>query len=307
MAKYYHGNARRLLKRATANNTPVAHPGFTSTHTLGDSVTLDASASYGAPGRALRYQWRQVEGMPVRLSSDTIAKPRFVANVPGDLAFQLIVQDDSAASRPRLLRVNVVTGDSVFVEDGGRVTIEAEHFAASDARGGQSWNVSRDQGGFVGDGYVVAGPPNGTHVEPGQFREKAPGLRYTIWVQQPGTYVVYARGQARDSSRATVHFGLDNEEARLADRVGKFPVGKWAWARDAFEWDEQYRMTDTTLAVLNIVQPGPHVLNMWLHHDGVMLDRIMLVRAAYSEVSKPLFDPGATEGPAESARRANPR
>ena len=29
MVKYYHGNARRLLKRAGANETPIAHPGFT--------------------------------------------------------------------------------------------------------------------------------------------------------------------------------------------------------------------------------------------------------------------------------------
>ena len=206
-----------------------------------------------------------------------------------------------------MVRVNVVTPSDMFVEDGGRITIEAEHFTVSDARGGQSWTAARDQRGYVGDGYVVAGPPNGTRVEPGRLRENAPGLRYTIWVQQPGTYVVYARGQARDSSRATIHFGLDNEEARLADRVGKLPVGRWGWARDAFEWDEQYQTTDTTLAVLNIVESGPHVLNVWMHHDDVMLDRIMLVRAAYSEVSRPLFDPGASAGPAESVRRARPR
>jgi hypothetical protein len=66
-------------------------------------------------------------------------------------------------------------------------------------------------------------------------------------------------------------------------------------------------MTDTTLAVLNIVEPGPHVLNVWMDRDGVMLDRVMLVRAPYAEVAKPLFDPGLSAGPAESARRAMPR
>jgi hypothetical protein len=167
--------------------------------------------------------------------------------------------------------------------------------------------VARDQQGFVGDGYTVVAAPSPMTVEPGRLLQRSPLLRYTIWVQQPGTYVVSARGQARDSSRATVHFGLDNEEARLADRVGKFPVRKWGWARDAFEWDEQYQMTDTTLAVLNIVQPGPHVLNVWMHHDGVMLDRILLVRAPHADVSKPLFDPGATAGPAESRRRQQSR
>jgi len=38
-----------------------------------------------------------------------------------------------------------------------------------------------------------------------------------------------------------------------------------------------------------------------------MLDRIMLVRAPFAEVSKPLFDPGTGVGPAESPRRNEPR
>ena len=141
-------------------------------------------------------------------------------------------------------------------------------------------------------------------MEPGQFRAKAPELRYHLWIEHPGSYVVYARGRAPDTKRSSVHFGLDNEEVRLADRVGKFPVGRWGWARDAFEWDAQFQMMDTTLAVLNIVDAGPHVLNVWMHRGGVMLDRLLLVRAPYVEVSKPLFEPGAGVGPAESPRRS---
>ena len=307
MAKYYHGNARRLLGRASPNLTPIAHPGFTSTHITGDTVTLDGSASHAARGDALRYRWRQVDGPTARLSNDTSATARFVANAPGDYAFELTVSTDSATSRARRVQVNVLAPGGEFVEDSGRVTIEAEHFTSATERNDQAWTTSRAQAGFSGDGYVVAGPDRGTIIEPGTFRTKAPELRYHIWVQHPGTYVAYARGMAPDTARRTIHFGLDNEEARLADRVGAFPVGRWGWARDAFEWDAQFQMTDTTLAVLNIVDAGPHVLNVWMHRDGVMLDRIMLVRAPFAEVSKPLFDPGNGVGPAESPRRDAPR
>ena len=307
MAKYYHGTARRLLSRADANRAPVAHPGFTSTYIVGDSVALDGSASYGAPGPVLRFQWRQTEGPPVRLTGDTTARAAFMASAPGDLAFELVVGTDSSMSRARAIRVNVVIADSMFVEDSGRVVIEAEHFATTTERGGQKWTVGRDLAGFSGDGYAAVGPARGTTVEPGQFRARAPELRYTVWIQQPGTYVAYVRGSAPDSARGSVHIGLDNEEARLADRVGRLPVGRWGWARDAFEWDEQFQMTDTTLAVLNIVEPGPHVLNVWMHHDGVMLDRIMLVRAPFAETAKPLYDPGSGAGPAESPLRPAPR
>jgi predicted TIM-barrel fold metal-dependent hydrolase len=307
MRKYYHGNARRLLGRPGANLTPIAHPGFTTTHLVGDTVMLDGSASYGPPGSALQYRWRQTDGPRARFVGETSATPRFAAIEPGDYAFELTVTTDSATSRARSVRVNVVPPSGLFVEDGGRVVIEAERFATATARNAQAWTVSRERPGFSGDGYVVAGPERGTVVEAGEFRAKAPELRYTIWVQHPGTYVAYARGMAPDSARRSVHFGLDNEEVRLADRVGQLPVGRWGWARDAFEWDAQFQMTDTTLAVLNIVDPGPHVLNVWMHHDGVMLDRIMLVRAPFAEVSKPLFDPGTGVGPAESPRRNEPR
>lgn len=304
MAKYYHGNARRLLGRQSANETPITHPGFTSTHLVRDTVTLDGSASYAGPGRSLRYRWRQVGGPTVTLVSDSTARPHFVANDTGDYAFELIVASDSATSRARSVRVNVVAPNDAFMEDSGRVVIEAEHFASAISRRGQAWTLARDRSGFSGDGYMVAGPDRGTVIEPGQFRATSPELRYVVWIGQPGTYVAYARAMAPDTVRNTIHFGLDNEEVRLADRVGRFPTGGWGWARDAFEWDVQFQQTDTTLAVLNIVEPGPHVVNVWMHRDGVMLDRIMLVRAPYAEVTRPLFDPGSGAGPSESPRRA---
>jgi hypothetical protein len=238
---------------------------------------------------------------------DTTARAGFVASGVGDYAFELTANTDSASSRARRVRVNVVPPGGQVVEDSGLVTIEAEHFASAVSRNDQTWTVGRERAGFSGDGYVMAGPERGTIVEPGEFRAKAPELRYHVWIRHPGTYVAYARGMAPDSVRRSIHFGLDNEEVRLADHVGQFPVGRWGWARDAFEWDAQFQMTDTTLAVLNIVEPGPHVLNVWMHRDGVMLDRIMLVRAPFAEVAKPLYDPGDAVGPAESPRRGSPR
>lgn len=302
MAKYYHGNARRLLKLAGANGQPMAHPGFTVTRVVGDAVTLDGSASYARPGQTLRYRWRQIEGPPVKLRSNTSARPAFVATTPADLTFELVVSAGRLNSRPRSVRVNVVPRAGHFLEDNGRVTIEAEHFERTVPRSGQSWSIARELPGYSGDGYVVAGPKRGVAIEPGALRSTAPELRYRLWIQEPGTYAVYARGAAPDADRASVHVGLDNEEVRLADRLGRFPVGRWGWARKASEWDAQFHMYDTNLAVLNVVEPGPHVLNVWMHHDGVMLDRLMLVRVPYAEADKPLFNPGSGVGPPETKR-----
>ena len=303
MAKYYHGNARRLLGRADANRTPIAHPGFTTTRLVGDTVTLDGSNSFGPPSSALRYRWRQTEGPPVRLTGDTTAHARFVAMTEGDLRFELVVTADSRSSRPRAVRVNVVSGDDHYVAGEGRIVIEAEHFGGAEPRGGQAWAVARERSGFSADGYVVAGPDRGSSIEPGRFRDHAPALRYNIWVDQPGTYAVYVRGMATDTASNSVHIGLDNEEVRLADRVGELPVGRWGWVRSAYEWDGQFTMMDTTVAVLNIAEAGPHVITLWMHEDGAMVDRLLLVRAPFAETTQPLYDPGTEIGPPESARR----
>jgi predicted TIM-barrel fold metal-dependent hydrolase len=302
--KYYHGNARRLLRRSAPNRTPLAHPGFTSTHLVGANVVLDGTASIGGT-TTLRYQWRQTDGAAVRIATDSAGRARFTApRTASELAFELVVRSDSAQSRPRSVRVNVVDESGMFDADSGRVVIEAEHFTRAIERGGGSWKIDSTRAGFAGSGYVVAGAASPAPVQHGRFRATTPELQYTFSVNEPGTYVVYARGMAPDTASTSLHFGLDNEEARLADRVGNLAVGQWGWIRHALEWDAQFNRTDTTLAVLNVAEPGPHVLNVWMDRPGVMLDRIVLVRAEHAEVSKALFDPGPATGPAESRRRA---
>jgi hypothetical protein len=198
--------------------------------------------------------------------------------------------------------VNVVGSSGFFAEDSGRVVIEAEHYWTNTPRGGQRWAAATAQTGYSGDGYLAAGPDRGTTVD-WSFHDRAPELRYKIWVSEPGTYVVYVRGFAPDSGGSGVHVGLDNEEARLADKVGEFPIGQWAWVHDTREWDAQFGMLDRNLAVLNIADAGPHILNVWMHRDGFMLDRIVLVHQDHADASFPVARLEAGPALRESTRR----
>ena len=308
-AKYYHGNARRLLRRVGANTAPVAHAGFPVTQATGWPVTLDGTGSYDLDGDSLRYAWRQVAGPPAAIEAATSSRSRFVPQREGEYTFELTVSDDSGSRDTHMVRVNVLTQQYAFATSAGSVVIEAEHFHRNIPRHGRSWTPGRERAGFSGDGYLrselsaAAGTP-ATEIPPNAFRERAAEVQYAVWFDTPGTYVVHVRGLAGDTLPNGVNVGLDNEESRLTDHVGPFSTSDWRWTHETQEWDQQFDLLARNLAVLNVAEPGLHLVNVWMRRGGFLLDKLMLTREVHSQVSFPLALPGDGAGPAESARRA---
>ncbi|MFT7622831.1 MAG: hypothetical protein ACI9WU_002006, partial [Myxococcota bacterium] len=71
------------------------------------SVTLTAMGA-DLDGHPLTYQWTQVDGIPVDLSSATVASPTLAAPAPrGDLVFEVVAYDGSEASAPATAVVTV--------------------------------------------------------------------------------------------------------------------------------------------------------------------------------------------------------
>jgi len=307
-AKYYHGNARRLLHRVGGNTGPVAHAGFAVTRTTGVSVTLDGTGSYDLDGDTLRYDWRQLDGPPAQLEQRDSSRPHFTPKGEGEYAFELSVSDGSGARDTRVVRVNVMAQQYAFATSGGSVVIEAEHFHRSIPRNGRSWTPGHERAGFSGDGYLRSGlsaaaGPSTPEVPPNAFRERSAELQYAVWFDTPGTYVVHVRGLAGDTLPNGVNVGLDNEESRLTDHVGPFSTSDWQWVHETREWDQQFDLLARNLAVVNVAEPGLHIVNVWMRRAGFMLDKLVLTREPHSQVSFPLALPGDGMGPAESARR----
>lgn len=86
-----------------ANQVPVANAGEAIVAVVGQSVTLDGSASYDPDGDSISYIWSQVSGpVTVTLSSANASRPSFTAQTAGVYVFELKVydgQDTSSASR----------------------------------------------------------------------------------------------------------------------------------------------------------------------------------------------------------------
>ena len=105
---------------STDNSAPVANAGPDQTVSVGQTVTLDGSASSDVDGDALTFTWTFVSrpsGSTAALSSPTAVKPTFVADRPGTYRLQLIVNDGSVNSAPDF--VDITTQNTPPVANAG--------------------------------------------------------------------------------------------------------------------------------------------------------------------------------------------
>ncbi len=105
---------------ALPSSVPVANAGADQTQLLGNTVTLDGSASTDADGDMLTYSWSFLlvpTGSAAALSDSTAVRPTFVMDLFGDYVVQLIVNDDKADSVPDT--VTISTNNSAPVANAG--------------------------------------------------------------------------------------------------------------------------------------------------------------------------------------------
>ncbi len=78
----------------TGNANPVAHAGTAQAAFVGDTVTLDASASSDPDaGDSLSFAWTQLDGPSVTLDDATSATPSYTPSAAGTYVFQVTVSD----------------------------------------------------------------------------------------------------------------------------------------------------------------------------------------------------------------------
>lgn len=92
---------------STGNQSPVADAGQNQTASVGQQVTLDASASSDPDGDTLSYVWSQTSGPAVNLENPNSVQATFTPAEVATLGFQVIVADGRGGSSTAAVTVSV--------------------------------------------------------------------------------------------------------------------------------------------------------------------------------------------------------
>lgn len=104
------------VRIGTANSAPSADAGSAQTAYVGNTVTLDGTASSDADGDPLSYQWSfttKPVGSQAVLSNPTASQPSFTVDKPGSYTAQLIVNDGTVDGPPDSVVVSTLNSRPV--------------------------------------------------------------------------------------------------------------------------------------------------------------------------------------------------
>jgi hypothetical protein len=158
-----------------------------------------------------------------------------------------------------------------FVESGGVVSFEAEHFASKTDRAGAAWRVIPGLG-RTGD-CVAVFPEDAPSVGLARAAREAPSLAYPVYLFHAGefglTFHLLPTHPVRGAGGLRFAYSLDGAAPReLAAGAGVGVTSK--------EWSQNVQDATTKVGVPVRLGAGAHVLRVYMLDPGVVLDKIVL-------------------------------
>ncbi len=142
-----------------------------------------------------------------------------------------------------------------FLESGGLVVIEAEHFQSATSASAHVWVPTNNVAGFVGDAAMAAMPNINTTISTNALAS-SPALNYQVQFAHAGNYKFWVRGWAATGSDDSIYVGVDG----VAVSMTYATKGSWSWKS----------------VPVTITNPGPHQVSVWMREDGAYVDRLLL-------------------------------
>ncbi|MEZ4702814.1 MAG: PKD domain-containing protein [Rhodothermales bacterium] len=267
----------------TGNNAPVA----SFTHSATDlALSVDGSASSDSDGTIVSYAWTFGDGAT---GSGATASHTYAA--AGTYTVALTVTDDEGATGTASQSVTVTDGTGGtggFIEAGGMVVMEAEHFHANIQRGADTWVAAAAYAGASGGSYMDTTPDDNTEIKT-NAETTSPELSFDVDFTTTGSYYVWGRIYAPSNKSNSMHAGIDGVISSTTNGWQTNALNEWVWVA---------LVKGGSAVPLSIGSAGAHTVHVWMREDGTALDKLVLTTDAG-------FTPTG-EGPAESPQAAAP-
>ncbi|MBP5166274.1 MAG: glycosyl hydrolase 115 family protein, partial [Oscillospiraceae bacterium] len=178
--------------------------------------------------------------------------------------------------------------EGAFVESGGIVSVEAEHFSARAEGGGAEWKLIENYGRTLSSMKMY---PDTLSFE--DFRE-APYLEYSFFLTSPGSYTltVFTAPTNNLAENGALRYAVSFDSAPAV--VGNaLPEGYTAGSYADNLWQDTVMDNIHLSRTVHELNPGAHTLRFYGMDAGLVLQKLVLSSA-------PL--PGSYFGPPESGR-----
>ncbi|KAK7229906.1 hypothetical protein V2G26_002076 [Clonostachys chloroleuca] len=268
MDPYMPSSEQRYLDIFTRNNGTFSYS-ITSSETYvtisNSAGTLSTSENISDVRSIIKVDWNAAPA-----GSTEVGLKVTPSNAPGSwpITFNLPVNKRSVPS-----------GFSGYVESGGVVAIEAEHYSKIEEKNGLSYVVVPHYG------RTLSGVKTWPVTADSQSPDTAPKLTYTFHtfteVEKPQLMVFLGATLNHDPSRVLRYaFSIDGGAPVIVQPVPTTPMGS-----EPSGWTEAVIAGGWTSASTIELPSGSHTLDLWLLEPGVVVQRLVVDVGGYRQTS----------------------
>ena len=158
-----------------------------------------------------------------------------------------------------------------YVESGGLIAIEAEHFSKNKEKGERKW-IKIDDYGLTLSGMRATAP---AYVPAATPKKDAPCLEYPVYLFSKGTFEIsiVTSPLLNFIPNKDIKFAVsfDDEEPQYVTNVpNNYKINSPEWSKAVVDQARQSKIK------MNVRQSGYHTLKIWMIDPGVVLEKIII-------------------------------
>lgn len=194
----------------------------------------------------------------------------------------LVIVRRTPAVASRVHEVVHPPGETVHLESGGLLVIEAEDYALQTRTEVRAWHRQNVPGAVGGYSLQVLPDTRVTHADTLIQNENFSGdpgrvavVSYRARFAMPGRYYVWVRALSVGTEDNGVHVGLNHAWPESGRRM-QWCMGKGTWRWESKQRTARKHCGEPHLVYLDVPEAGDHLVSFAMREDGFHFDRFML-------------------------------